>query len=310
MKNIFIWFVFILVTACSSLPDVTQELEDFEANQSAFEDVLEDIDSTPFIDRDVYLSLVELNSVRDDFTRVQFKIVEAQKYLETQKELIAILQGGEAKEETQVYFKMYLESLNYYDTALVNYSQGLYQLETYLDYAELDIEYDELNEKFWQDTDDFYRYMDLDQYENASQETENILGYLDRQLEIRDGQYSLIPFSFLSKSMELDQLYRKYFATAAERLQEDEWPTEAKVYDAIDDIGDEINVFDMPTSQSIDEEVDQWYFDHVNSYFTNADDYFQDGYSEAEDAEEYLDEDLDHELRFKTFSYAPEKFKG
>ena len=306
-KILFIFSLLFLIGGCTSSDDAAEQIEVFEINDRAFEDILEDIDLQSFMDRDSYFSSVEIASVREDFERVNGKIIEAQNYSKSQRELINSLLLAHPSPETEEYFLNYLSSLDYYDQALQNYSLGLSQFKVFVDYSELEVEYDELDEEYWASVDDFYRYMDLDDYDNASRETQEIINALNRQIEIYDEQEASIHFSFNEDFKELDMLYLKYFNTAAEQLQED-WPTEAKVYDAIDDIGDEIGLFNTPTSYDVDEEFDQWYYDHVEVYLSDADESFQDGASEYYDAEDYLDRYLDNELVFRTFTFrAPEK---
>ncbi len=292
-------FVLLIFTSCTTSggKDIQQIIDELEEQENTFDDLYSDFEIDSYSDFDFYLSKTEVISSQEELERLQTDLISLQELSVTQRQLVESLQASKPTEETAEYLNIYTKTLDLYDLSFQNYTLGLENSEIALGYSSLDAEYDDLVEQVNTQWDDFAYYSDLDQYENASIQVDAILVDLERQLAILDEQDQLILFSFNNDFRQYVLLLQEYFL-AADAEFDKKGVTEAKIYAAINDYIDKLNLFVFPTDAEIDEEFDLWIKDNLYNPLHAGDEFAQDANREWEDAEEYLEKDIDEELTF------------
>lgn len=306
MKKEFVLFALLLLLIGCVPHTIQGDVDALKANEDMFEDTLADFVLDPFYDFDFHLSKTEIESSKEELATLQDNLVLLQNLSMTQRQLFESLQQSSPSKETGEYLDTYTHALDLYDGAFARYPEGLENVNVALDYAALDAEYADLDEKVSASWDDFAYYANLRQYENASKEVDTVLVDLDRQVAILDEQHALIPFAFNEKYKEYTLLFVEYFQAVDAELANDD-VTVYKINAAGDDYIDKINLYDLPSTSDVDEEDDEWYKEHVYNSLHAADENLQDAEKERGDAEDLLKNDLDNDFHFRGRTYrAPE----
>jgi len=301
-KYLLILFLTFFISGCSS----QVEIENFEGNKTILEETIDSfykLEEQRIILLENLNSKTEINFMRNRLKKLNTSITEGKLATESLNLTIKELKKNNPSTKTNEYLDLYLEGLNNMNKAIPLIEKSFLNAALFLNYMEKNVEYNQLSDEIEENIFDAGKTLDELNYTETLIYIKEIQIKETELINILEIQISMTHFENDKYLLEGEKLYQDFINNLTIELEKSS-PSYSKIISLSNDYQDNVDNLEYPmTSTEVEEEWDTWLYSNVYYDSEGGQEFINDAHNNFQEADEYLDEELNEEIKIGLNSY-------
>jgi len=301
-KYLLILFLTFFISGCSS----QVEIENFEGNKTILEETIDSfykLEEQRIILLENLNSKTEINFMRNRLKKLNTSITEGKLATESLNLTIKELKKNNPSTKTNEYLDLYLEGLNNMNKAIPLIEKSFLNAALFLNYMEKNVEYNQLSDEIEENIFDAGKTLDELNYTETLIYIKEIQIKETELINILEIQISMTHFENDKYLLEGEKLYQDFINNLTIELEKSS-PSYSKIISLSNDYQDNVDNLEYPmTSTEVEEEWDTWFYSNVYYDSEGGQEFINDAHNNFQEADEYLDEELNEEIKIGLNSY-------